>query len=434
MKINTVTVIGANGTMGRNVAGIFASFGNAKVYMVCRRLVDAKEAKMKAAISVRAEAINKNLIPKIYDELRECIMDSDLIFESVTESFEVKKYIYKLISDFVKEGTIIGTGTSGLSINKLSQSFSAKNKKFFLGIHMYNPPYNMTLCEVVPSEMTEKEVIIKVKDYLKNVLYREVVEVKDEPAFMGNRIGFQFINEALQCAEKYKMKGGIDYIDAILGGFTGRSMPPLVTGDFVGLDVHKAIVDNIYENTNDYEHLTFILPDFAQKLIDENKLGSKSGEGLYKKTIKKDGQKIFDVFDIYTQEYRPIRKYKFEFVQKVRKNLLKGNYKSAMDCLINDTSKEADICMQLLIKYVLYGIYITKKVGEDIHSVDHVMATGFGWIPPLALIDAINCVSSFEKEVRKKMPKEFLETINLEYLLKDIEKSTYDYRPFFKAK
>jgi 3-hydroxyacyl-CoA dehydrogenase len=65
---------------------------------------------------------------------------------------------------------------------------------------------------------------------------------------MGNRIGFQFINNAMQFAVKYKDKGGIDYIDAILSGFTGRSMPPLVTSDFVGLDVHKAIVDNVFQN------------------------------------------------------------------------------------------------------------------------------------------------------------------------------------------
>ena len=75
--------------------------------------------------------------------------------------------------------------------------------------------------------------------------------MKDSPAFLGNRIGFQFINEALQYAEKYKFNGGIDYIDAILGPFTGRAMSPLVTANFVGLDVHKAIVDNLYENTRD---------------------------------------------------------------------------------------------------------------------------------------------------------------------------------------
>lgn len=59
-----------------------------------------------------------------------------------------------------------------------------------------------------------------------------MVEVKDSPAFLGNRIGFQFINEALRYAERLKDNSGIDYIDAILGSFTGRSMAPLTTSDF----------------------------------------------------------------------------------------------------------------------------------------------------------------------------------------------------------
>lgn len=160
-----------------------------------------------------------------------------------------------------------------------------------MGIHLYNPPYNMTLCEVIPSRYTDATKLREVKKYLKEVLLRNVVEVKDEPAFMGNRIGFQFINEALQYAEKYQDNGGIDYIDSIIGPFTGRNMAPLLTSDFVGLDVHKAIVDNIYDNTNDYAHDTFKMPEFALQLISENKLGRKSGAGLYQTIKNPDGSK-----------------------------------------------------------------------------------------------------------------------------------------------
>ncbi len=146
---------------------------------------------------------------------------------------------------------------------------------------MFNPPYTLPLCELTPTVYSDTELKEKLKEYLSKKLIRTVVEVKDSPAFLGNRIGFQFINEALQYAEKYKDNGGIDYIDALLGSFTGRTMAPLTTSDFVGLDVHKAIVDNIYENTNDYAHDTFILPDFVQKLVEDGKLGRKSGGGLY---------------------------------------------------------------------------------------------------------------------------------------------------------
>ena len=140
----------------------------------------------------------------------------------------------------------------------------------------------MTLCEFIPSQYADKTQAHLLKLYLRDVLHRNVVEVKDTAAFMGNRIGFQFINLALQFAEKYKYSGGIDYIDTIMGGFTGRAMAPLTTSDFVGLDVHQAIVKNIYENTCDYEHNSFVLPAFVQEMIREKRLGRKSGAGLYK--------------------------------------------------------------------------------------------------------------------------------------------------------
>ncbi len=434
MNIKTITVIGANGTMGCNVSGIFASFGDAKVYMVCRELEAAKEAKTKATMSVKSDAIGLNLIPKTYDDLEECISSSDLVFESVSEDIEVKKAIYNRINRFIQPNSIIGTGTSGLSINELSKCFDKEKRCKFMGIHMFNPPYNMTLCEVIPSEYTHKGLIKEVKTYFKSVLFRNVVEVKDQPAFMGNRIGFQFINEALQYAELYKDNGGIDYIDSILGPFTGRSMSPLVTSDFVGLDVHKAIVDNIYNNTNDYAHDTFLMPEFALELISQNKLGKKTDCGLYQTIKNLDGSKLINVYDVATGVYRPREKYVFPFAKQMIKELKVGNYSKAFERLVNNTSIEATICIQFLIKYVIYGIVTAKSIGEDIFSVDDVMAAGYNWVPPISVIDAFGGPDLFISLAHKKLSQEFLSKVNVNEILKGIPKSKYDFRPFFRAK
>lgn len=434
MNFKTITVIGANGTMGRNIAGIFASFGNAKVNMVCRDIEAAKNAQAKAAISVKAEAISENLIPKTYDDLEECLAETDMIFESVFEDINIKKDVYSKIAKYIKPNTIIGTGTSGLSINELSECFDETLRQNFMGIHMYNPPYNMTLCEVIPSRYTNEKLLCDVKDYLKSVLLRNVVEIKDEPAFMGNRIGFQFINEALQYAEKYQDNGGIDYIDAILGPFTGRNMAPLLTSDFVGLDVHKAIVDNVYNNTSDYVHDTFKMPEFALRLISENRLGRKTSCGLYQTLINLDGSKTHNVYDIASDTYRPIEKYIFPFSKQVIRELKIGNYKEAFQRMVENHSNEANICLQFMIKYVIYSILTTKAIGESIYSADDVMATGFGWVPPLAVIEAFGGLQKFIEIAEDKLPEEFLSKLNLSEALKDVPKSKYDYRPFFKAK
>lgn len=432
--IKTVTVIGANGTMGQNISGIFASFGNAKVYMVCRSLDAAKKAKEKASLSVKAETIDKNLIPATYDDLEMCIPSSDLVFESVAENFEIKKQVYAQINKYISPNAIIGTGTSGLSINELSNFFDENLKQNFMGIHFFNPPYNMTLCEVIPSKHTNKEVLENTKEYLSSKLFRKVVQVKDAAAFMGNRIGFQFINEALQYAEIYKDKGGIDFIDSILGPFTGRNMPPLSTADFVGLDIHKAIVDNVYDNTNDYAHETFKLPEYIEKLISEGKLGRKTGCGLYQLVVKDDGSKVINTYDIATDTFREKKKYQFDFATKMKKEFNKGNYKEAFECLYKDESIEAKLCAEFLIKYVIYSIATTKAIGETIHDADDVMATGFNWVPALAVVDAFGGVDCFKKIAKEKLDKEYFSIVDIEEVLENVPKSNYDFRPFFKAR
>ncbi len=139
-----------------------------------------------------------------------------MIFESSKEDISVKKSIAERVGLAMKNSAISGTGSSGLSITEIAESYPSKVRSRFFGIHMFNPPYSLPLCELVASEYSDISLKNKLKEYLKTTLRRTVVEVKDSPAFLGNRIGFQFINEALQYAEMYKDNGGIDYIDAIL--------------------------------------------------------------------------------------------------------------------------------------------------------------------------------------------------------------------------
>ncbi|QHQ60700.1 3-hydroxyacyl-CoA dehydrogenase family protein [Anaerocolumna sedimenticola] len=432
--IKTITVIGANGTMGYNISGIFASFGNAEVYMICRNLDDAKRAVNMAAKSVKAEAIKSNLIPADYSMLENCISSSDLIFESVSEDIKIKEIINSEIAKYAKVDAIISTGTSGLSINKLAESLPASLRTNYLGIHFYNPPYSMTLCELIPSSYTNSNILNKVNNYVTEILYRTAVVVKDSPAFLGNRIGFQFINEALQYAEKYKDNGGIDYIDAILGQFSGRSMAPLITSDFVGLDVHKAIVDNLYINTNDYAKDTFILPQFAFNLIKNGKLGRKTNGGLYKLEVSDSGLKKSLVYDINTNKYRDKYKYSFPFVENMILSLMNGEYAIAFSILINNHSIEAELCLEFLIKYVLYSLNSAIFVADDFQAADDVMANGFNWCPPLAIVQALFGVDNFRCLVQERINHQILEHIDMDRLFNNLNTSTYDYRRYFKAK
>ena len=418
--------------MGANVAGIFASFGAAKVYCIGRDIEKVKNTVPRIVKSVRADSIAVNLIPADLSMLEECVSKSDLVFESCPEDIKIKSEIARRVGSSLRSASVSCTGSSGLSIKSLAECYPAEHRERFFGVHMFNPPYTMSLCEVIPTEYSDKEVFSDLKKYLSEKLYRTVVEVKDSPAFLGNRIGFYFINEALQFAEKYKDYGGIDYIDSILGSFTGRTMPPLVTSDFVGLDVHRAIVDNIYNNTNDYAHDSFILPEFAKELINEKKLGRKSGMGLYQFIKLDNGQRRQAVYDVNSGSCRDVIPYAFPFADKMKKCIMEGDYKKAFEHLIGNNSQEAVICLSFLLKYIVYALYAAEEIGDTICAADDVMATGFKWCPPLAMYSALSTITDVPALIKERLP-EICVKIDIEHYLKEIKPSKYDYRLYFKS-
>ena len=157
LKIKTVTVVGVTGTMGANIAGIFASFGDAKVYCIGRDIEKVKRTIPRIVKSVKADAIAKNLIPADFDSLEECVSQSDLIFESSKEDIEVKKVIASRVGKVMKATAVSGTGSSGLSITTIAECYPEELRSRFFGIHMFNPPYTLPLCELTPTKYSNKE-------------------------------------------------------------------------------------------------------------------------------------------------------------------------------------------------------------------------------------------------------------------------------------
>ena len=209
-------------------------------------------------------------------------------------------------------------------------------------------------------------------------------------------------------------------------------MAPLVTSDFVGLDVHKAIVDNIYENTNDYAHDTYVLPSFVLQLISEGKLGRKKGAGLYQRIKYENGLIRQTVFDINSGFYRDVIPYVFPFADKMKKSIAEGDYTKAFKQLIDNHSQEAEICLSFLLKYIIYSLHAAKEVGDDIMAADDVMATGFNWCPPLAMYKAFSDVTDVRKLIEIHLP-EISSKIDIDWLLADVKPSRYDYRIYFKS-
>ena len=176
------------------------------------------------------------------------------------------------------------------------------------------------------------------------------------------------------------------------------------------------------------------MPQFVDELIEKGNLVRKSGAGLYKTLVNKDGTKTHQVYDIEQNDYREVIKYTFPFVERMVGLLKTGDYDEAFKSLVENQSQEANICCMFLLKYILYALHTAECVGEDMHSADDVMATGFNWCPPLALIEAFSGTEAFGKLCEERIDSEILNKIKLEELLSKVEKSQYDYRRFVKAK
>ncbi|MDL2294385.1 3-hydroxyacyl-CoA dehydrogenase family protein, partial [Ruminococcaceae bacterium OttesenSCG-928-D13] len=374
------------------------------------------------------------LFPKTYDDLPTVLAESDLIFESVAESMDIKKDINAKIAQYAPADVIIGTGTSGLSITSLAECFEGTQRAQYTGTHFFNPPNVLRLCEVIPTEYTDKAFLAEYTKYLTDIMNRAVVVVKDEAGFLGNRIGFQFMNEALQYAEQYKDKGGVGYIDAIIGPFTGRNMAPIATADFVGLDVHKAIVDNLYDKTNDYAHETFKLPGYVQKLIDAGDLGKKAGKGLYQTVVDAEGNKSRNVYDIVSGSLQPAAKYDLPFAKKMVEALGEGDVDAAMAALKADTTEEGKLCLTFLLKYILYSVVTALEVAETVNDADTAMATGFGWAPPLGVMEALGGAAEVRSLMEKNLDAATLGKLDLGAIFGREFKCAFDYKKFFKAK
>jgi 3-hydroxyacyl-CoA dehydrogenase len=432
MKINTVTILGANGTMGSNVAGIFASFGAAEVFVMCRTMEKSIKAVEKAVKSVKCDSLREKLKAVDYSELKNCIEQSDLIFESLAEDIIIKKKLLNEVNKYVKKDCVICSGTSGLSISELSSELSEDVQKRFLGMHMFNPPYNLRLCELIFTNKTETKFSNEIKNYVKDVLNRIIVETTDTPGFLGNRIGFYFINKAIQYAEIYKEQGGIDYIDSILEKFTGRTMPPIMTADFVGLDIHKSIVDYIYANTKDYARENFVLPEYVNTLISEGRLGRKVNQGFYKKEVI-NGNRIQYVYDIKTNKYRECNKYEFLFVTKIKEAIEMGDYIKAYEYLAESTEAEAHICKEFLFSYVLYSGIMNKEVGKSINALNDVMTYGFNWCSPAGVILCFGGKEKFCEIMSNNIKQMHSVNIDARTVIDSINLEDCNYRRFLKV-
>ncbi|MFI5288894.1 MAG: 3-hydroxyacyl-CoA dehydrogenase family protein [Polyangia bacterium] len=382
-EIRKVVVLGANGAMGAGAGEVFAAAGIDTV-LLARTRDKARQGAARAEKLAKSEALARRLTVGSYEEdLARVVPEADLIFEAVSEELALKRGYFEKIDGLRRQDAIVATVSSGLSVAEMARGRSDSFRRHFLGIHLFNPPNVIVGCELIPHAGTDPQVTAEMSALLEGRLGRALTRTSDTAAFCGNRVGFKVLNECAQLAEQH----GVAYLDALLGPHTGRAMAPLATIDFVGWDVHRAIVDNVAGATSDEANASFVLPRYFGALAARGHLGDKTpAEGGFYRRQK--GQPPLTL-DPASGSYRAPQPEVPEVARRMKALHRVGRYREAFEVFAGATGADAELMRKVVLGYVSYGLCRVGEVVERVVDVDRIMAFGFNWAPPSALVDLI---------------------------------------------
>jgi 3-hydroxyacyl-CoA dehydrogenase len=389
--IEKVVVLGANGTMGYGSAALFTQ-AVPHVTFLARTKAKAEQGLGAAVKQVRSPTVASRAHVGDYEhDLESAVAEADLVFEALTEDFAVKKEMFDRVEKLRRDDAIVATVTSGLSINALGEGRGESFRRNFLGLHFFNPPNVIVGTELIAGRDTDPDVVDFVEAFARVKLGREMIRTADTPAFAGNRVGFKVLNEAAQLAEEH----GPVLVDRIVGPYTGRAMTPLATVDLVGWDIHRAIVDNVYENTLDEAHETLKLPSYMDKLMERGVLGDKTGRGFF----WTDEERQRHALDPVTGDYKPMAEFPLPdlgYIDEVAKLHSEGRYREGMQRFLTAEGPEAALARKVVAGYISYAFHRVGEVTESLDGIDRIMGMGFNWAPPGVLVDTLGAQASVE--------------------------------------
>ena len=275
-----LVVIGA-GQMGGGIAQVAALAGY-QVQLIDIHSSQLEQAKInitrhlerqqqrKIISSEQVEVVKENLI---YASQINKAQDTHLVIEAVSEDLSLKQKVLTSIASQVSAQCIIASNTSSLSITQLASRIAHPQR--VIGLHFMNPVPLMQLVEVIPGLETSEGTVKKMKE-LVSTLNKTLVEAKDYPGFIVNRILMPMINEAI-----YTLYEGIataEDIDTAMKLGTNQPLGPLALADLIGLDTCLSIMQVLHQGFNDSKYRPCPL---LVNYVNAGWLGRKNGKGFY---------------------------------------------------------------------------------------------------------------------------------------------------------
>ena len=276
-----IAVIGA-GQMGNGITQVAACAG----YDVI--MIDIKEEFTAKGLATIEKSLSKlvskermtqqesdNALANISTSTsREDCRDVDLVIEAVPEILDLKLTIFKELDSICQPDCILASNTSSISISEIASATNRPEK--VIGMHFMNPVPIMKLVEIINGSKTSESTNQKIVSAAEK-MGKIALSCNDSPGFVSNRILCPMLNEAILTLQEGVAEP--EAIDGIMKLGMNHPIGPLALSDLIGLDTVLHIMNVLHEGLGDDKYAP---AELLISMVDEGKLGRKTGEGFYK--------------------------------------------------------------------------------------------------------------------------------------------------------
>ncbi len=280
MSIEKIAVLGA-GQMGNGITQVAACAGyEVTMIDIKQEFVDKGIATIEKSLAklVSKERMNQTDADAARSRIsgatdRTAAADADLVVEAIPEIPELKFSTFSELDQICKEGAILASNTSSISINEIAASTNRPNR--VIGMHFMNPVPIMKLIEVINGSDTDADVteaVIEASEKMGKI----PLCCNDSPGFVSNRILCPMINEAI-----LTLQDGVaepEAIDGIMKLGMNHPIGPLALSDLIGNDTVLHIMNVLHAGLADDKYAPAPL---LVQMVEEGKLGRKTGQGFY---------------------------------------------------------------------------------------------------------------------------------------------------------
>lgn len=284
MQNNSICVLGA-GLMGVGIATHFARFGHdiwlydtdssriAEINLIASGIVDELIATEQFALNEKASVINRLHGTTSLQDIAAC----GLLIEAIPERLELKHALYAQLEELIAPEAVIASNTSGLPPDALAEKLVHPER--LLIAHFWNPPHFIPLVEIVPGTVTKAEYLHELQQLLLSMQLEAVVLDRAAPGFVGNRLQFALLREALHI-----VKSGIastEVVDQVMRASLGRRyamVGPLEAADMTGLSTVQDICRHLLPELATGSDMMSLVAD----KVANGDTGLRSGQGFYR--------------------------------------------------------------------------------------------------------------------------------------------------------